>query len=683
MLRLGLISVILLLVYSPAIPADPSSSATTPFAWPLKRELQISSGFGDGRPGRFHMGIDLRTGGKIGAPVYAPEDGFIRRISTSYFGYGKGLYLAGKSGRTYVFGHLNDFNKKIGSFVEQRQLASRRYYQDIKPDAADLPVKKGELIAHSGQTGAGAPHLHFEIRDAENRPLNPLLFPGIRLKDTTPPKFKAVWLTYLDDHSLFADGQREIKLKPIMDKTGRTRVTDTILVTGRFAVKTAVEDVVAPGSFAIGPQRLTLTIDGRVYHSVAYDRLDYAENKLSLLDRDPDPDKNDYARVYALFRKPGNILSNYQSEVPGDGTFADTVEGFHTIVIEAADAFGNTRRLEFTIRYSPFKANIADAANAGLPDSLTKSSIAPSAEPGTFKIIDDGFLFTVPTTGGIDRLTGAIATDRGMDTLAFRRISQSRFAGFYRPAADVAFIDRIVIVGPSARVSDTIVLGMHHLFPGQPAQIKHGDDLTIEAGAGDLFGNALLMVKDTLLPPPASGRFIHRPFALLPDWLAFASPIELIVQVPVLPDTNKTAFYIHKEGNRWSWIGRRVDVENDWLTATVSGGGAYAVLSDTVAPTITDLNIAEKASLTSGRPQIRCTVADELSGFEDDRNFEITIDGKWIIPEYDIDRKLLTGKPHWTIHGSSHRLEITVRDRCGNTTTVARTFHVLAKTGPR
>lgn len=683
MQRLSLISVILLLVCSPALPADPSSSATTPFAWPLKRELQISSGFGDGRPGRFHMGIDLRTGGKIGAPVYAPEDGFVRRISTSYFGYGKGLYLAGKSGRTYVFGHLNDFNKKIGSFVEQRQLASRRYYQDIKPDAADLPVKKGELIAHSGQTGAGAPHLHFEIRDAENRPINPLLFPGIRLKDTTPPKFKAVWLVYLDDHSLFADGQREIKLKPMTDKAGRTRVADTILVTGRFAVKTAVEDVVAPGSFAIGPHRLTLTIDGREYHTVVYDRLDYAENRLSLLDRDPDPAKNDYARVYALYRRPGNTLSNYRTAMPGDGTFADTVEGFHTIAVEAADAFGNTRRLEFTIRYSPFKASLAEAANAGLPDSLTKSSMAPSAEHGTFKIIDDGLLFTVPTTGGFDQLTGLIATDRGMDTLAFRHVSQNRFAGFYRPAADVERIDRIVIAGPASRVSDTIVLGMHHLFPGRPAQIKYGDDIAIACEPGDLFGDALLTVRDTTLLPPLSGGFIHRPFALLPDWLAFASPMELTVQLPVLPDTNKTAFYIHKEGNRWSWVGRRVDLDNNWLTTTVSGGGAYAVLTDTVAPTITAVNIAEKASLTSGRPQIRCTVADELSGFEDDRNFEITIDGKWVIPEYDVDQKLLTGKPHWTIRGSSHRLEITVRDRCGNATTVTRTFHIVAKTGPR
>lgn len=755
MRRLCSISVILLTLYSLAIPADPPSSA--PFAWPLKRDIQLSSGFGDGRPGRFHMGIDLRTGGKIGAPVYAPEDGYIRRISMSYFGYGKGLYLAGRSGRTYVFGHLNDFNKAIGSFVERKQLAAQRYYQDIQPDAGALPVKKGELIAHSGQTGAGAPHLHFEIRDGDNRPQNPLLFPGIRLKDTTPPKFKAVWLVYRDDHSLFADGERDIRLKPVTDKAGRTRIADTVLVTGRFAVEAAVTDVVAPGSFAIGPERLTLTIDGRRYHRVEYDRLDYAENRLSLLDRDPDPAKRDYDRVYALYRKPGNTLSNYRSDAPGDGTFADTVEGFHTVAIEAADAFGNTRTLEFTVLYSPMETMIVDPSAArvdnsrmalplvaaagragfdivrvyglrnGAADTLLSAKSAVVGDTlvvnGSFArfrefrlvfrrqgisypavylsridaassasraeittrctIVDDGLLCRAETTGSVaGRLIGEIATDRGTDRVAYRQTAPGRFAAFYRPSEDVRFIDRIVTTSPEAGAADTVVLGFHHLASGRSARIDH-DDVVVAGDAGDVFGDALLAVRDTALPPPASGRFVRRPFALLPDWLAFAAPIGLSVPLAGSPDNDKTAFYIHREGNRWSWIGRRTDPEGGRLSATVSGGGAYAVLTDTVPPTIAAVNIADKASLTSGRPQIRCTVADELSGFEDDRNFEITIDGKWIIPEYDADQKLLTGKPHWTIHGTSHRLAITVRDRCGNATTVTRTFHVISKTGPR
>ena len=38
-------------------------------------------------------------------------------------------------------------------------------------------VKRGQLIAFSGETGAGLPHLHFELRKGEDKPVKyPLMF---------------------------------------------------------------------------------------------------------------------------------------------------------------------------------------------------------------------------------------------------------------------------------------------------------------------------------------------------------------------------------------------------------------------------------------------------------------------------------------------------------------------------
>ena len=104
MLRLIAISAIITILFSQAIFGQ--SGFDFSYGWPLKLPKRLSSGFGDTRPGRFHMGIALRTNGKEGEKAYSPEDGYVWRLKSSYTAYGKALYVEGVSGRIYVFGHL-------------------------------------------------------------------------------------------------------------------------------------------------------------------------------------------------------------------------------------------------------------------------------------------------------------------------------------------------------------------------------------------------------------------------------------------------------------------------------------------------------------------------------------------------------------------------------------------------
>jgi murein DD-endopeptidase MepM/ murein hydrolase activator NlpD len=57
------------------------------FRYPLDSLPNLVSPFGGLRDNHFHSGIDLRTNGKEGLPVYASADGYISRIKIQKSGY--------------------------------------------------------------------------------------------------------------------------------------------------------------------------------------------------------------------------------------------------------------------------------------------------------------------------------------------------------------------------------------------------------------------------------------------------------------------------------------------------------------------------------------------------------------------------------------------------------------------
>jgi hypothetical protein len=755
------ISVVLLLLFSRTGFAAGKFNET--YQWPLKLPKHFSSAFADSRPGRFHKGIDLRTGGIEGARVYAPEDGYIWRIKTAYRGYGKALYLRGNSGRIYVFYHLKTYAWDIGTLLRNKQIETKRYYQDIDPGAGRLPVKRGDFIARSGQTGVGAPHLHFEVRDANDRPTNPLYY-NIKYTDNTPPHLDAVWLAYLDDGSLSETGGREIFLKPIYNrKAGQFVLTDTVAVTGRFAVKAAISDYVAPGSFTLGPSRIKLYIDDVLYHEVDYDRLDFSEDRYSVLDRDFDPAKEDYSRVYNLYRKKGNLLSIYRSDIGGDGSFADTIGGFHTVRIEAADPHGNTSRMEFVVYYFPVPEILAPFNRAEISDSLITllfsedhsansfDSVAlmlsgdgpgrdtlpvvlypkierddrmirlrgdfttglnyqirfikdgvvyppyylsPSpAEPNGddavdsvgMRIVDDGLLITAAARDyGVNWLMAEIVTDRGSENVFFRKTGGKRFSLLYRPGGDIETIQSIIMRGPVGFRPDTMSANVYCIPSGKAVEVDVGPGRRLAFGAGDLFSDALLVLRDTIMPAPATGYYVDGPYIVDPQGYSFADWVDLETTISdTSVDPAKIGLYVYNdEDSVWDWAGGVYDSTTHILVSPLGGAGLVAVIADTSAPVLADLNIDEYENVKISHPTVRFKLTDGLSGIEDDLNFDVTIDGKWMVPEYDPERDLFTSKTYWMLTGGRHELQINIHDRCGNVVSASRTFVVGAKIEP-
>lgn len=158
------------------------------FRYPLDQAPVLTGNYGEIRPNHFHAGIDFVTDPKLNLPIYAVEDGYISRIKISPYGYGKVIYITHPGGIVSVYAHQQRFCWKVNKYVTTKQTEQQKNDIELFPTAAELPVKKGELIGYTGNTGGSTgPHLHFELRDEKSEiPLNPLLI--YSLADTVKPK---------------------------------------------------------------------------------------------------------------------------------------------------------------------------------------------------------------------------------------------------------------------------------------------------------------------------------------------------------------------------------------------------------------------------------------------------------------------------------------------------------------
>ena len=188
------------------------------FGAPLPIPMNLAGNFAELRSGHFHGGIDIKTNQVEGIPVLAAEDGFISRVKISLGGYGNCLYITHANGYSTTYGHLQRFNDEINDFVLNQQYAQEKFTIEQFFLPYQIPVKKGDTIALSGNSGgSGGPHLHFEIRKTKGSiPQNPLLF-GFDIKDNIAPILKNIGIYPMNDTS-FINGQNNPLMLPLVKR---------------------------------------------------------------------------------------------------------------------------------------------------------------------------------------------------------------------------------------------------------------------------------------------------------------------------------------------------------------------------------------------------------------------------------------------------------------------------------
>ena len=316
---------------------------------PMDIPVLLSGNFGELRSNHFHSGIDFKTQGVEGKPIHSVQDGYVSRISVSPWGYGNGLYITHPDGTTTVYGHLQKFSQKITAYLKEKQYEQESFNVNLSLTPDELPVKEGELVALSGNTGSsGGPHLHFEVRDTETEePMDPIEYYKDLIKDTQAPKIQGIMVYSMPGKGVVNGSRRKLELKPVTAKNGKQTLTGKIEAWGEIGLAVKGYDYMDNTSNIYGIKDITLTADSQVIFHSNLDRFAFDESRYLNSFTDFEEWKEHRSFYIKSFVDPGNRLRFIESLNRGILTI-DEPRTYH-LTYQLADAFGNTTQLSIQI----------------------------------------------------------------------------------------------------------------------------------------------------------------------------------------------------------------------------------------------------------------------------------------------------------------------------------------------
>ncbi len=541
------------------------------FRSPLDIPLFLSGNFGELRSNHFHSGLDIKTQGIENKPVYAPADGFVSRIKIQAGGYGKAIYLKHANGYTTVYGHLNAYNDSVAKYAKAEQYKKESFEIELFPDSNLFRVKKGDVIAYTGNTGSsGGPHLHFEIRDTKTESAyNPLFF-GFEVKDKIPPAISSLTVYSFDENTRKCWTSKKTYAVTKSENKYVVNGGKPIATSGITGFGLEVYDQLDGADNHNGAYSIELLKDSsRIYfHKIdemqfhlsrfINSHIDYEEKVLS---------KN---AVQKSFVEPGNQLKIYDTKITAGKTLIETAKKytFSYLVTDVAD---NSSLLEFTVEATKF------------PEPQKKDTLVAK-------------------------------------TFYFDSVNTFKAAGIDLQMPDFALYHDIDFLYSAKTKTKQTYSTIHHIHKNtEPVQREYSLSIT-------------------------------------PDSIPEKVKEKLLI---VSFNTN---------GNPVSEGGK---LENGVVITKTKSFGSFAVMADTTKPKITPVNITHDGDLSAAKT-IRVKITDNLSGIGYYRG---SIDGKWILMEYDGKNSLLTYTFDQILSKGKHYFELILTDGKQNSAKYEAHFH--------
>lgn len=524
------------------------------FSSPLDIPLKPAGSFGELRSNHFHSGIDLRTQEKEGLNVYAPADGYVSRIRVSAWGFGNALYITHPNGYVTVYGHLKSYNPKITAYLRKMQYIKESFELDLPLPRNKIIIKKGEIIALSGNTGGSeGPHLHFEIRERKKEiPINPLLF-GLKIEDSIPPVIEGV--ICFDEIS---GNHFNLEVKGL-NGNYYINTQDTLLFPAEFSLGIATYDLMKNNTTLNGIYQMELILDSTLIQKITFEKFSFNETRyVNCLINYPA-----YIETGKKYQQskilPGNKLSIYDT-VQNKGIIKLSDNDLHQIRYKVSDFEGNCSYLSFTVK-------------------------------------------------------------RGGEILS--------------PAQN--------------NVEDSNLLISYNL-----ADTFRTENMKLFFPANALYDDLILKVKET----KDSERFLSNSFEIQENTIPIHKNISILIKTDSVADSLKSKLLIvriKENGKLVSEGGKFID---GFVRASINIFGKFAVLIDTIAPTIKPLNYNQK-TIYARQKTIDFRISDDLSGIA---KYKATLNSKWILMEFDGKKSILTYTIDEKLKSGSNQLIITAED---------------------
>jgi len=299
-----------------------SAKSQNNFDFPVELPVYLSGSFAELRPNHFHSGIDIKTKGKTGYKIFSLEDGYIQRIQITLGGNGKAIYIKHDNGQSSVYAHLENFSPRIQKIVKEIQYSEKKFEIRLFPKKNQYRIKIKELIGFSGNSGRSTgPHLHYEIRDKNDYPINPLKFKKERLKDTIPPIVKSLFYKQLfrNDEGLYENpklGFKKLELKKVNEKY----ISDTLKVSGIIGFGVDSFDKMNLTNNVMGINEIETFINNNKTFNMDFNRFSFNEWRHINTFIDYAAYKKNKLKIQKLFTTFYNPLEMYDRSL-GDGSF--------------------------------------------------------------------------------------------------------------------------------------------------------------------------------------------------------------------------------------------------------------------------------------------------------------------------------------------------------------------------